>query len=69
LFVRGDVMTAEGPSQAAGWRTYSAVQRGIPDFGIGEAAASAIIIFAVSAVIITLFLKYMKRVMKAQAIA
>jgi len=63
------VMTSGGPAQTSELPTYIAFQRGIREFAIGEAAAYAIIIFAISAVIITLFLKYMKRVMKTQGIA
>lgn len=63
------VMTSGGPAQTSELPTYIAFQRGIREFAIGEAAAYAIIIFAMSAVIITLFLKYMKRVMKTQGIA
>ncbi len=36
---------------------------------MGEAAAYAILIFAFSAVLIILFLKYLKKVLKAQAFA
>ena len=63
------VMTSGGPAQSSELPTYIAFQRGIREFAIGEAAAYAIIIFAISAIIIILFLKYMKRVMKAQGIA
>ncbi len=63
------VMTSGGPAQTSELPTYIAFQRGIREFAIGEAAAYAIIIFAISAVLITLFLKYMKRVMKAQGLA
>lgn len=63
------VMTAGGPAQSSELPAYIAFQRGIREFAIGEAAAYAIIIFAMSAVLVTLFLKYMKRVMKAQGIA
>ena len=63
------VMTSGGPAQSSELPTYIAFQRGIREFAIGEAAAYAIIIFAISAVLIILFLKYMKRVMKAQGIA
>ncbi|GAB5471607.1 MAG: sugar ABC transporter permease [Rhodospirillales bacterium] len=63
------VMTSGGPAQSSELPTYIAFQRGIREFAIGEAAAYAIIIFAISAIIITLFLKYMKRVMKAQGLA
>jgi len=63
------IMTSGGPAQSSELPTYIAFQRGIREFAIGEAAAYAIVIFAISAVIITLFLKYMKRVMKAQGFA
>ncbi len=63
------VMTSGGPAQTSELPAYIAFQRGIREFAIGEAAAYAIIIFACSAVIITLFLKYLKKVLKAQAIA
>ena len=48
---------------------YIAFQKGIREFQVGEAAAQAWLIFAVAAVLITLFLRYMKRVLKAQGIA
>ncbi len=63
------VMTSGGPAQSSELPAYIAFQRGIREFAIGEAAAYAIVIFACSAVIITLFLKYLKKVLKAQAIA
>ena len=63
------VMTSGGPAQSSELPTYIAFQRGIREFAIGEAAAYAIIIFAISAILIILFLKYMKRVMKAQGLA
>lgn len=63
------VMTSGGPAQSSELPAYIAFQRGIREFAVGEAAAYAIIIFAISAVLVTLFLKYMKRVMKAQGIA
>ena len=63
------IMTSGGPAQSSELPTYIAFQRGIREFAIGEAAAYAIVIFAISAIIITLFLKYMKRVMKAQGFA
>ncbi len=63
------VMTSGGPAQSSELPAYIAFQRGIREFAIGEAAAYAIVIFAISAVIITLFLKYLKKVLKAQAIA
>ncbi len=63
------VMTSGGPAQSSELPSYIAFQRGIREFAVGEAAAYAIIIFVIAAVIVTLFLKYMKRVMKAQGIA
>lgn len=63
------VMTSGGPAQSSELPAYIAFQRGIREFAIGEAAAYAIIIFAISAVLITLFLKYLKKVLKAQGIA
>jgi multiple sugar transport system permease protein len=63
------VMTSGGPAQSSELPAYIAFQRGIREFAIGEAAAYAIIIFAISAVLVTLFLKYMKKVMKAQGLA
>ncbi len=63
------VMTSGGPAQSSELPAYIAFQRGIREFAIGEAAAYAIVIFACSAIIITLFLKYLKKVLKAQAIA
>ena len=58
------VMTAGGPAQASELPVYIAFQKGIREFQIGEAAAYAIIIFIGAAVIITLFLRYLKRVMR-----
>ena len=63
------VMTSGGPAQSSELPAYIAFQRGLREFAIGEAAAYAIIIFAISAILITLFLKYLKRVLKAQGIA
>jgi multiple sugar transport system permease protein len=63
------VMTQGGPSESSELPVYIAFQKGIREFQVGEAAAQAWLIFAVAAVLITLFLKYMKRVLKAQAIA
>ena len=63
------VMTSGGPAQTSELPTYIAFQRGIREFAIGEAAAYAIIIFAISAILVTLFLQYMKRVMRAQGLA
>ncbi|MFV2091636.1 MAG: carbohydrate ABC transporter permease [Hyphomicrobiales bacterium] len=63
------VMTSGGPAQTSELPAYIAFQRGIREFAIGEAAAYAIIIFIMSAVLITLLLKYLKKVLKAQGIA
>lgn len=63
------VMTSGGPAQSSELPVYIAYQRGIREFEIGEAAAYAWIIFIFAAIIITLFLKYLKRVMRAQSIA
>ena len=63
------VMTAGGPAQSSELPVFIAFQKGIREFQVGEAAAYAIIIFAVAAVLITLFLQYLKRVLKAQGIA
>ncbi len=63
------IMTSGGPAQTSELPTYIAFQKGIREFAIGEAAAYAIVIFIISAVLITLFLKYMKKVMKAQGFA
>lgn len=63
------VMTSGGPAQSSELPAYIAFQRGVREFEIGEAAAYALIIFLFSAVIITLFLQYLKRVLKAQSIA
>lgn len=63
------VMTSGGPAQTSELPTYIAFQRGIREFEVGEAAAYAIIIFAFSAILITLFLRYLKKVLKAQGIA
>lgn len=63
------VMTSGGPAQSSELPAYIAYQRGVREFEIGEAAAYSIIIFACSAVIITLFLQYLKRVVKTQGIA
>ena len=62
-------MTSGGPAQTSELPTYIAFQRGIREFEVGEAAAYAIIIFAFSAILITLFLRYLKKVLKAQGIA
>ena len=58
------VMTSGGPAQSSELPVYIAFQKGIREFQIGEAAAYAILIFLGAAVIITLFLKYLKRVMR-----
>jgi multiple sugar transport system permease protein len=63
------VMTQGGPAESSELPAYIAFQNGIREFEVGVAAAQAWLIFAVAAVLITLFLKYMKRVLKAQAIA
>ena len=63
------VMTSGGPAQTSELPTYIAFQRGIREFEVGEAAAYAIIIFAFSAILIILFLRYLKKVLKAQGIA
>ena len=63
------VMTSGGPAQSSELPTYIAFQRGIREFEVGEAAAYAIIIFAFSAILIILFLRYLKKVLKAQGIA
>lgn len=63
------VMTAGGPAQSSELPVFIAFQKGVREFQVGEAAAQAWLIFAVAAVIITLFLKYLKRVLKAQAFA
>ncbi len=63
------VMTSGGPAQSSELPVFIAFQKGIREFQIGEAAAYAWLIFAVAAVLITLFLQYLKRVLKAQAFA
>ena len=63
------VMTSGGPAQTSELPTYIAFQRGIREFEVSEAAAYAIIIFAFSAILIILFLRYLKKVLKAQGIA
>jgi multiple sugar transport system permease protein len=62
------VMTQGGPAQSSELPVYIAFETGIRQFQLGEAAAQAWLIFVVAAILITLFLKYMKRVLKAQAI-
>ena len=62
------VMTAGGPAQSSELPVFIAFQKGIREFQIGEAAAYALIIFAFAAVLITLFLQYLKRVLKAQGL-
>lgn len=63
------IMTSGGPAQSSELPAYIAFQRGIREFEVGEAAAYAIVIFAASAVLVTLFLKYLKKVLKAQSFA
>lgn len=63
------VMTAGGPAQSSELPVFIAFQKGIREFEVGEAAAYAWIIFVVAAILITLFLQYLKRVLKAQAFA
>jgi multiple sugar transport system permease protein len=63
------VMTQGGPAESSELPVYIAFQNGIREFEVGVAAAQAWLIFVVAALLITLFLKYMKRVLKAQAIA
>lgn len=58
------VMTSGGPAQSSELPVYIAFQTGIREFQVGLAAGYAIIIFAGAAIIITLFLKYLKRVMR-----
>ena len=63
------VMTSGGPAQSSELPAYIAYQRGVREFEIGEAAAYAWIIFLFAIILITLFLRYLKRVLRAQAIA
>ena len=63
------VMPSGGPAQSSELPVFIAFQKGIREVEIGEAAAYAWIIFAVAMVLITLFLKYLKKVLKAQAFA
>ena len=63
------VMTSGGPAQSSELPVFIAFQKGIREVEIGEAAAYAWIIFAVAMVLITLFLKYLKKVLKAQTFA
>jgi multiple sugar transport system permease protein len=63
------VMTSGGPAQSSELPVFIAFQKGIREFQVGEAAAYAWIIFVVAAILITLFLQYLKRVLKAQAFA
>ncbi|MGA1599230.1 MAG: carbohydrate ABC transporter permease [bacterium] len=63
------VMTSGGPAQATELPVFIAFQKGIREFEVAEAAAYAWLIFVVAAVLITLFLKYLKNVLKAQAFA
>ncbi len=58
------VMTSGGPAQSSELPVYIAFQTGIREFQVGLAAGYAIIIFIGAALIITLFLKYLKRVMR-----
>lgn len=62
------VMTAGGPAQSSELPVFIAFQKGIREFQIGEAAAYALIIFVFAAILITLFLQYLKRVLKAQGL-
>ena len=62
------VMTSGGPAQASELPVYIAFQKGIREFQIGEAAGYAIVIFVGAALLITLFLKYLKRVMRHQGV-
>jgi multiple sugar transport system permease protein len=63
------VMTQGGPAESSELPVFIAFQKGIREFQVGEAAAQAWLIFVVAMVLITLFLKYLKRVLKAQAFA
>jgi multiple sugar transport system permease protein len=63
------VMTQGGPAESSELPVFIAFQKGIREFQVGEAAAQAWLIFIVAMVLITLFLKYLKRVLKAQAFA
>ncbi|MGF1477043.1 MAG: carbohydrate ABC transporter permease [Geminicoccaceae bacterium] len=63
------VMTSGGPAQSSELPVFIAFQKGIREFQIGEAAAYSWLIFVVAAVIIILFLQYLKRVLRAQAFA
>ncbi len=63
------VMTSGGPAQSSELPAYIAYQRGVREFEIGEAAAYAWIIFICAMLLIMLFLRYLKRVLRAQAIA
>ncbi|MEQ8965093.1 MAG: sugar ABC transporter permease [Azospirillaceae bacterium] len=62
------VMTSGGPAQSSELPVFIAFQKGIREFQIGEAAAYAIIIFVFAAILIVLFLQYLKRVLKAQGL-
>ncbi len=62
------VMTSGGPAQSSELPVYIAFQKGIREFQIGEAAAYAILIFIFAAMLITLFLQYLKRVMRHQGV-
>ncbi len=63
------VMTSGGPGQSTELPVFIAFQKGIREVEVGEAAAYAWIIFVFAALLITLFLKYLKNVLKAQAFA
>jgi len=63
-----DVMTSGGPAQASELPALIAFQKGIREFEVGIAAAHAIIIFILAALLIVLFLAYLKRVMKARGV-
>ena len=63
------VMTSGGPGQSTELPVFIAFQKGIREVEVGEAAAYAWLIFVFAAVLTTLFLKYLKNVLKAQAFA
>ena len=60
------VMTSGGPAESSELPVFVAFQKGIREFQIGEAAAYAILIFLFAAILVTLFLQYLKRVLRAQ---
>lgn len=62
------VLTQGGPAETSELPSYIAFMKGLREFQIGEAAAYSWIIFVGAAVLITLFLQYLKRVMKAQGV-